>query len=206
MAEEVSYTARYLVSRDKWLMSRNDEQCKCDSCYWFDTKGSLLIMDAVGTPQATSVFEKEFSRWKSTCETYAKNHPKPKHHVGNGTPKGIWAGTLTMAPSDPYNEEEMVSAIKKVFSQKTCPVEKYCWYVEFTEAGLPHVHFCYKTSHGGRIHAKVFKRCWPIWDEKTSVGRGHRGGYHKICCDEDAYLEYIKKDDGRHDTNWSSDD
>jgi hypothetical protein len=31
------------------------------------------------------------------------------------------------------------------------------------------------------------------------VGNGHRGGYHALCHNNDAYLKYISKDGGRHD-------
>ena len=133
-----------------------------------------------------------------------KNHgvsytpaPKKKHHEGNGKPKGIFAGTLTMGTTTPENEETMVTAIKKIMSQQTCPVKKYKWYVEYTERGLPHVHFVYETEQGGRIHAKIFMRYWKLWDEKERHGKGFQGGYHKEVLSETAYEEYISKDGGR---------
>ena len=122
---------------------------------------------------------------------------KKKHHEGNGKPKGVFAGTLTMGTTTPENEETMVVAIKKIMNQQTCPVKKYKWYVEYTERGLPHVHFMYETYEGGRIHAKVFMRYWKLWDEKDRKGKGFTGGYHKEVLSEVAYDEYISKDGGR---------
>lgn len=132
------------------------------------------------------------------------DHVIPKgHHTGNGKPKGIFAGTLTMSPKWETNEEEMVSAIKKIMRQKTCPVKRYVWYLEYTEENVPHVHFIYETDKGGRITQQTFKRQWKYWDESTPCGRGHVGGYHKHCAKEDDYLEYISKDKGRHENTWT---
>lgn len=125
-------------------------------------------------------------------------------HEGNGAPNGVFAGTLTKAPDWEETEEDMVVAIEKIMSQKTCPIDKYSWYVEYTDNGLPHIHFIYRTVSGGRIHAKVFKRYWKQWDEKRKLGKGHQGGYHRHVESETAYLEYIEKDSGRHGGNWSS--
>lgn len=135
-------------------------------------------------------------------DTHADIIHKKFSHEGNGAPSGTFAGTLTKAPDDPQTEDDMVNAIVKIVTQQTCPVEKYAWYVEYTDAGLPHIHFIYRTMSGGRIHAKVFKRYWKTWDEKTKLGRGHRGGYHRHVESETAYLEYIAKDSGRCGKSW----
>lgn len=167
-----------------------------------------MIFDAIGKPD--HVYDRinnQVNRlWWSKCPQHKHLLNVNKRKQGNGKPKGIWAGTFTMSPSDPYNEEDMVKAVRKLFSQNTSPVKKYSWYVERTENDLPHIHFCYQTPDGGRILAKVFKRVWPIWDENHSVGRGHRGGYHSLCASPDDYLKYISKDKGRHDTQWPEDD
>lgn len=123
-------------------------------------------------------------------------------HEGNGAPSGTFAGTLTKAPDWKETEEDMINAICKIMEQKTCPVEKYVWYLEYTDAGLPHIHFIYRTATGGRIHAKVFKRYWKQWNEKVPLGKGFRGGYHRHVQSETAYLEYIEKDSGRSGSNW----
>lgn len=126
---------------------------------------------------------------------------KAKHHKGNGKPSGLFAGTLTMSPKDPYNEKDMISAIRKLMKQKSCPVKRYAWYLEYTDAGTPHIHFIYETERGGRITAQTFGRCWPLWNESIECGRGHKGGYHNHVHDEESYLEYIRKCDNINSEN-----
>lgn len=120
-------------------------------------------------------------------------------HKGNGAHQGLFVGTLTMSPNDPYNEEEMVSAMNKIFKQNTVPVKNWAWYREYTKNGTPHIHFAYETESGGRIHKKIFQRYWKIWDEpRNQTGRaGFPGGYHSPAKSETAYLEYMSKDGGR---------
>lgn len=120
-------------------------------------------------------------------------------HKGNGTHNGLFVGTLTMSPNDPYNEEDMIGAMRKIFAQQTVPVKKWAWYREYTKNGIPHIHFCYETEQGGRIHKKIFQRYWKIWDEpRNQTGRGgFPGGYHSPAKSEIAYLEYMSKDGGR---------
>lgn len=151
------------------------------------------------------------TEWKKLSKEYlwcleSGHNPELKkpHHIGNGKPSGIFAGTLTMAPTDPTNENEMCSAITKIMTQKTCPVKRYAWYKEYTEKMIPHIHFIYETDNGGRIHAKVFKRYWKTWDEKQKCGKGHRGGYHKLVESETAYTEYIEKDGLTHVDKWTT--
>lgn len=189
-------------------MPSRELDCVCESCWWFFTKGEDLLRDATCRPD--HVYEKVNrevrTKWLRGCPTFKHLLNTNGRKSGNGKPKGIWAGTFTMAPTDQYNEDDMVKAVRKLFSQTTSPVKKYSWYLERTENDLPHIHFCYQTPDGGRILAKVFKRVWPIWDENQAVGRGHRGGYHKICASTDDYLKYISKDNGRHDSNWPVDE
>lgn len=155
---------------------------------------------AMENPRTWNLADKIWKEYTSYICNKGEHTYKPKKntHQGNGKPKGLFAGTLTVSPDDNLNEIEMVQAIKKIFNQQTCPVKKYAWYVEYTDAGLPHIHFCYETETGGRIHQKVFKRYWKNWDESYRIGKGFRGGYHKSCDSETAYLEYIAKDGGKH--------
>jgi len=140
-------------------------------------------------------------------DTHCDKSPAQKFsHQGNGAPNGLFAGTLTKAPDWKESEDDMIRAMHKIMEQKTSPVEKYAWYVEHTDNGLPHIHFIYKTTTGGRIHAKVFKRYWKQWDEKRKLGKGHQGGYHKFVESETAYLEYIEKDGGIHQNRWTTSD
>lgn len=93
--------------------------------------------------------------------------------------KKQFAFTLTTNGDDVAEEEEKLrEAVEKIFRQQTVPVYEGAAYLEYTEAGRPHIHGYYETNDGGRIFAKVFKRCWPLWGET----RGHTkfaGGYHE---------------------------
>lgn len=120
-----------------------------------------------------------------------------KSHSGNGAPVGPFAFTLTKAPTDDMSQDDMVTAVRKLMAQKTCPVKKYAWYLEYGNNETkehPHIHGMYETEKGGRIERKVFKRLWPIWDESQRQGRGHRGGYHDVARNEGGYASYIKED------------
>lgn len=178
----------------------------CDTCYII--KVNMLKYIDERTAHDRSEFEYWLTKWYChDPETHQEcEDPRSrKHHAGNGKPKGLFAGTLTMAPNDRLNEHDMTTAIEKIMKQETCSVKKYAWYLEKTANGLPHIHFVYETNTGGRIHQKVFKRYWKIWDEKTKCGKGFRGGYHKLCESETAYTEYIAKDGGRCVNKWTMD-
>lgn len=200
-----------LRSYEQWKVDNANHwspvKCDCYDCYIFHHVDDRIQLSMVDGPswKLEKAISDSFKRHRnSNCPRMLALGPV-KHHKGNGKPKGLWAGTLTMAPTDPYNEDDMVMAIRKLFKQETCPVEKYAWYLEYTGNDLPHIHFCYRTPNGNRIHAKVFKRVWKLWDENVKLGAGHKGGYHRLVSDEDAYLKYIAKDKGRHESNWSID-
>lgn len=191
------------LSRDDWnayQLSRCPDVCICDSCYWFEMKGRrMYIMSDLPPMAKESLYKKIVKQWTEGCISM----PKRPRKSGNGKPKGLFVGTLTMSPTDPYNEDDMIKAVRKLFSQTTSPVKKYSWYLEYTKNELPHIHFCYETVSGGRILPKVFRRVWPIWNESPDapkLGQGHPGGYHAPCVDPEAYLKYISKDEGRHET------
>jgi len=151
----------------------------------------------------TNDFEKLF---RLIMNAYRKcpTHGSKDGRVGNGKPKGVFAGTLTKSTADEVSEDEMVKAIQKILTQQTCPVRKYAWYVEYTQNGTPHIHFIYETEGGGRIHQKVFKRYWKMWDESIKCGFGFRGGFHKPCASEIAYTEYIQKESTRFENKWDT--
>jgi len=122
-------------------------------------------------------------------------------HKGNGSHKGCFAFTLTKSPSDNLTEADMLCAVGKIMSQKSNPVSKYRWYLEYGDKDNkvhPHIHGMYETESQGRIEAKHWKRSWPVWDEKTKQGVGFRGGYHRPVKDGEAYTDYIMKDGGPH--------
>lgn len=120
-------------------------------------------------------------------------------HKGNGVYQGQFAFTLTKSPNDELTEEDMVKAVRKVMSQKSCPVVKYAWFLEHGDKETkshPHIHGMYETATLGRIENKHWKRAWKIWDESDPKGHGFRGGYHRPVRSEEAYSDYIKKDGG----------
>lgn len=176
----------------------------CPACFKFWVTDDMALYSLLDDRLYDKMFKQSLNDVRRNCpalvEKWAlKFNPTRSNHK----PLGTWAGTLTMSDKDATNEEEMISAIKKIFRQKTVPVQKYAWYLEYTANGLPHIHFIYRTASGGRIHAKVFRRIWKFWDETQNVGAGHRGGYHRLCHSEDEYMKYISKDQGRHEINWA---
>jgi len=136
-----------------------------------------------------------------------------KHHEGNGVVKSPWAFTLTKSPTDKLTVADMIAAARKIMRQKSCPVKKYAWYLEYKGVdaeGLPahpHIHGIYETEAGYKIEEKHFARAWPIWREKNSkgevimLGDGFRGGYHRAVHDTAAYSDYIAKDGGIGESN-----
>lgn len=126
-----------------------------------------------------------------------------KSHTGNGAYQGIFAFTLTKSDSDELSEEDMIKAVRKIMSQKSCPVKQYAWYLEYGDPETkqhPHIHGLYETETGGRVEAKHFKRAWPIWNEKCKLGKGFRGGYHRPVRNNEAYSDYIRKDGGLNES------
>lgn len=142
------------------------------------------------------------STWKSQTWLQMNIHLAQEHvvlqnttHIGNGTHIGPFAFTLTKSPADGLTEDDMIKAVKKLMKQKSCPVTKYAWYLEYGDEATkqhPHIHGMYETHTGGRIESKHFKRAWSVWDPKLPMGAGHRGGYHRPVRAEEAYTNYIK--------------
>jgi len=154
------------------------------------------MMYLVCRPYSTTPSESDIHNY---CK-HLKAHDNT--HTGNQHPKGAFAFTLTMSPSWGLSAADMIGATKKLMKQKSCPVKKYAWYLEYggsDDQGLPthpHIHGMYETESGGRIEAKHFKRAWKNWDETKSQGAGFRAGYHRPVRSEEKYTDYIKKDGG----------
>lgn len=167
---------------------------KCEACE--KQKQILWMLEDAGWHRHKELEKAmdEYVRTKCDNGIHTLVEKIKKKSVGNGKPKGQFAGTLTKSTTDEVTLEDMETAIRKIMSQKTCPVKRYAWYVEFTKSDVPHIHFIYETESGGRIHQKVFKRYWKSWDESVRQGAGFRGGYHKTVDSEVAYTEYIAKD------------
>lgn len=121
--------------------------------------------------------------------------PRAKHN-GNGAPQGAFAFTLTASPSDGKTEADYVAAVRKVMNQRSCPVKRYAWYLEYgneQEKTHPHIHGMYETESGGVIEKKHWKRAWNIWDPSQRLGAGFRGGYHRPVRHDECYNDYIRK-------------
>lgn len=174
----------------------------CEGCLWHEKMCKELLHAA--DHDFDKQWDKLWKQYQQRCPALKAKLTNTKHK-GNGTHKGIFAGTLTVAPTDEITQADMLIAIKKIMRQQSCPVKRYVWYLEHTMAGLPHIHFMYETHTGGRIERKHFKRIWKIWDEDTKCGAGHRGGYHRACHSETEYLAYVKKDGHtEHDDQWDA--
>lgn len=89
-----------------------------------------------------------------------------------------YAFTFTTNKSKEEIEREMIRSCYKLFRQTTVPIREGGAYLEYTEEGRPHIHGWYETEDGGRVFAKVFRRCWPAWSEKDRQTR-FAGGYHE---------------------------
>lgn len=180
--EENSFRIEYDESSADWMKA-------CKDCVNFWNAG---IVER----------SQRFSWWEQHCKT---THSLSKRtHKGNGAFQGAFAFTLTKSPDDDLTEFDMIKAVRKVMNQKSIPVFKYAWYLEYgdpEEKKHPHIHGLYETQNGGRIEAKHFKRAWKIWDEKTRLGKGFRGGYHRPIRSEEAYADYIRKDAGKCEWN-----
>lgn len=115
------------------------------------------------------------------------------------TPGTEFAFTLTMPPDYKPNKTVLDSAklIMKNGLTADKPYEKasqWAIVLEHTDKGTPHVHGVYKTESGRRISAKYFKRYWDLWDEKTKMGAGHKGGYHAKARHSESYAAYLEKE------------
>jgi len=193
------------------------EPCTCKSRILriYDPSGNEREEYPVGVPGWHFYLECQvgcpYVTWQHQDDCLTSRNPVPmidlsafpspsRTHVGNGTYKGAFAFTLNKSPSDPYTVGDMMIAVRKIMSQKSCPVIKYAWYYE--EKGRdanndpihPHIHGMYETESGYRIETKHFKRAWPIWDPASPMGAGFRGGYHRPVRSDEGYSNYIKKD------------
>lgn len=173
---------------------------ECDYCSsfvaWSTKPGGSAGMSFYDIDQKFNDYKRHINSQK--CKKFAKSNV----HVGNGTPSGCFAFTITKSDKDPYSVGDMLTAVRKIMRQKSCPVKKYAWYYE--EKGRddngdpihPHIHGLYETESGGRIETKQFKRAWEIWDPSKPIGAGFRGGYHRPVRSNEGYSDYIKKDGG----------
>lgn len=166
----------------------------CPTCYEHVRRNTL---------PGGHVTDREMDEWyRHTLTSSCLKFGKTRTHVGNGKPSGPFAFTLTKSDKDPLTVGDMLTSVRKVMSQKSCPVIKYAWYYEDKgrdangDAIHPHIHGLYETETGGRIERKHWKRAWSIWDETKPMGSGFRGGYHRPVKHNEAYADYMAKDGG----------
>lgn len=130
----------------------------------------------------------------SRCEKHS-----PKVDSRKATPGTEFAFTLTMPPD--YEPKKSVLESAKLIMKNGLTADKpyekasqWAIVLEHTDKGTPHVHGVYKTESGRRISAKYFKRYWDLWDEKTKMGAGHKGGYHAKARHSESYTAYLEKE------------
>lgn len=179
--------------------ARLEELSKCDICkafFTFEPKGQQTIV-------AEQFVTDRFFKHNKGCKILNPH----KVREGNGAYSGAWAFTFTKSPTDPYSVGDMLTAVRKVMTQKSQPVAQYAWYYEDKgrdENGdpiHPHIHGMFETIDLSKIQPKHWKRAWPIWDPNKPMGQGFRGGYLRPVRSEERYSDYIKKDGGLSENN-----
>jgi len=182
---------------DKYEAAALDASGLCYNCCPAGRMFDMQMKTWAAGP-GTSSTKPFFLAWHKHGVQYHGFHPIAPTHSGNGTPSGAFAFTLTMSPGDGLTEADMVAAVRKIMKQKSCPVKQYAWYLEYGDPetkGHPHIHGMYETEKGGVIEKKHFQRAWKIWDPSVKLGAGFRGGYHRPVRSDEAYSQYIKKQD-----------
>jgi hypothetical protein len=173
---------------------------KCNRCGpFFRFNSGRVFTGASGLAEERFLMDRMFeNNHHKNCKVFNPG----KIREGNGAPKGAFAFTLTKSPKDPLTVGDMLTAVRKVMTQKSCPVARYAWYYEDKgrdengDAIHPHIHGMYETHTLGRIEAKHWKRAWSVWNENKGMGAGFQGGYHRPVKSDEAYESYIKKDGG----------
>lgn len=130
----------------------------------------------------TSIFEflQDEERRKREEETKPKTLPRAE-----ATPpaaKHIYELTLTTTKDDPY---ELRTALNKIIKSKMFNVKKYVACMELTKNNLPHVHAC------------LWMDCKYVDVSKVKKFISYRYEFKPVR-DLDAYLNYIKKEDGNN--------
>lgn len=172
-----------------------DDNGNCGNCCVEGRHVDSACRLAAQNDAPSSVFKSLLMTWRAHCVEYHGFEPMVQSHKGNGAPQGAFAFTLTSAPADGLTEADMVAAVRKIMNQKSCPLKKYAWYLEYGKPETkehPHIHGMYETEKGGVIEKKHFQRAWKIWDPSTRLGLGFRGGYHRPVRHDEAYDDYIK--------------
>lgn len=171
---------------------------KCSKCCGADAEHSEAMKSWATTGDFKSP-DNIHKKWMKHLREHHGFQGGKVERTGNGAPQGAFAFTLTKSPADDLTEQDMIEAVRKIMKQKSCPVVRYAWYLEYGDKENkthPHIHGMYETESGGVIEKKHWKRAWKIWDPTTRLGAGFRGGYHRPVRSEENYSDYIKKDMG----------
>lgn len=171
-----------------------DENGLCINCCSFSQEWATTSRFLTSGNAKPQEWKEHYARFLKHAE---EHHGRAKKlHEGNGRPIGAFAFTLTYSPDDGLTEADLIVAVRKVMNQRSCPVKRYAWYLEYGDPETkrhPHIHGLYETETGGVIENKYWKRAWDIWNPKMKIGKGHRGGYHRPVRDDEDYSNYIKK-------------
>lgn len=184
----------------KWVdMGLTLQSNECDDCcHQYALKYERLSAETAQINDLSIQFNKarretpglEFYDWLKKIRT--------KHPLENKELE--YAFTLTAPPNMGLSADKFISACEQLC--RTGMTSKYerivrCAYViEYHESGAPHLHGVYTTGTPRRILTTYFKRVWKLWDPKTIMGSGHKGGYHSLCRHGQSYADYIAKGDG----------
>lgn len=194
------------------LPCKEDGQLTCEGKCWqhcsvargFYSQQSVLFRGGYPRWKIDQDFAKIMDEW---IDHAVACHHQPDNRLKkypNGKYNGPFAFTMTMSPSDGLSEDEMMDSCRKIMEQKSQPVKKFAWYLEYKDAEAkshPHIHGMYETENGRRIEKKHWQRRWKIWDESIPLGAGFRGGYHRPIRSDEAYSQYIRKGYAFGDSN-----
>lgn len=117
--------------------------------------------------------------WESVLLPRCREYVEHRNKFHKEKAKKRFAFTFTTNQNTQLEiQKQMCESAYKLFTQETTPVSRGEVYLEYTEAGRPHLHGWYETQDGGRVFAKVFRRCWQYWGEKDRM-KMFPGGYHE---------------------------
>lgn len=171
----------------------------CDYTLAFNANVRRLLMSSMAVFRKDDEFTKLLYEWQDHCIDVHKQPDTREKKTKNGKYKGLFAFTMTMSPHDGLTENQMIFACKKIMEQKSQPVMKFAWYLEYKDPETkqhPHIHGMYELENGRRIEKKHWQRQWSIWDENMPLGAGFRGGYHRAVRLDEPYADYISKQKG----------
>lgn len=195
---EVSEISDSVIPNSTWLPSVLDACCIRNIAIWRSTREKAkATFPGLTTLPAGWQHSPECSRCKDLEQIMLFKEPKAKHPQ-SANPENEYAFTLTMPPD--YTPHKPLEEVARLILEKGItnkPYERaseWAFVMEHTDKGTPHIHGVYKTPSGRRLASKYFQRYWPLWDEKTKLGAGHKGGYHSLARHSESYHAYLLKE------------